>query len=488
MRSAHSRITPLAGDNQGPKRGRQSVWTVLLSLCLLFMLASVPLASLVVPASAATIPPVYYVAPTGSDTSGDGSASNPYATISHAVGVAPSGATVVVGPGTYAEYVLITKTLTLKSQSADPSNTVINAIGQPNGVVVLGPAAAKTVVEGFTVENANNHGIFVQDSHNIIIENNFVTHSGLNPIEDSKGTAYLGENKAITLLGTSNSTIAGNKVVDNIYGGISINDDGPINAGWNSTAVPSAGIPSGSPNPADGNTISGNLVSDNHPNHCSIVVSAYNQGEGVSYNVVSYNTVVDNTAGIIVAADTPNTKAVGNSVVYNTILNNGEAGVVLHSNAPGDVVTGNLISGNVLSNDGSGPKISGILVGGEGPVPVQNNTITDNVFQVEYVGIQIVNAKFTFTGGNQFSATVAVPVNGTVIDIGQATAKSGSQVTTIVSTVTATNSEGAGLVQPGNSSGEGLSFSLALVTAVGTLIVGLLIGILVRPPHDREVV
>ncbi len=450
---------------------------------LLFALASLVF---FVPVAKAASPPVIYVSTSGSDSGGDGSAANPYATISHAVGVAPAGATVVVGPGTYAESVTISKLIVLTSQSADPSNTIINALGQPNGIVVYGPATAKTIIEGFTVENANNHGIFVQDSFKVIIENNVVTHNGLNVIPG------LGEDKAITLLGTSNSTIAGNKVLGNLYGGISVNDDGPINAGWNSTAVPSAGIPNGSPNPANGNSISGNLVAGNKPHHCSIVVSAYDQGEGTSYNVVSNNDVIDNTAGIIVAADTPNTVAIGNDVVSNTILNDGEAGVVLHSNAPGDVVTNNLVADNLFSNDGSGPQISAILVGGEGPVPVQNTTIRDNVFQVEYVGIQIVNGLQTFVGGNQFLASVTQPINGTVVEISPPT-QSGSSVTatvsataTVTSTVVSSPSSVGAVTPPQGGNNEGLSFSLALVTAVGTLIVGLVVGIVVRPPRDKE--
>jgi hypothetical protein len=43
----------------------------------------------------------YYVATTGSDTTGDGSAGNEWATITHAVDTVPDGATVLVRPGLY---------------------------------------------------------------------------------------------------------------------------------------------------------------------------------------------------------------------------------------------------------------------------------------------------------------------------------------------------------------------------------------------------
>ena len=79
-------------------------------------------------------PTIVYVSPTGSDAKGNGSSTNPYATISHAVGVAPTGAILMIAPGTYTESVTITKPLTLESESSQPTNTIINAAGELNGV------------------------------------------------------------------------------------------------------------------------------------------------------------------------------------------------------------------------------------------------------------------------------------------------------------------------------------------------------------------
>ena len=419
----------------------------------LLLVLSVALVIAVVPAAGATPPPVFYVASTGSDSAGNGTISSPFATISHAVARATSGSTVIVKPGTYREMVLVTTKITLVSQSSQPSSTTVDATGKPAGIVVIGSGATGTVIQGFTVENANNEGIYVQDSSNVIVENNVVNHNVLNV------TKGLGEIKGIQLTGTSDSTVAGNTVIDNLYGGIGITDDGPINPSWNSTAVPGAGIPAGSANPGNGNTISGNTVARNRPNHCAIVVSAYNPGEGVANNIVSNNLVVDNQNGIIVAADTPNTSATNNTVISNNILNNGEGGVIIHSNAPGDVVTGNAIINNVFTANGFAPNLVGIVMGGEGPVAVQSSTITGNTFQNEVTGIQIVNAKQTFVGGNVMGATVTLPINGTV---------------TTINIPSAT---------PATSTGIPL---MALPTAIGTLIVGLIAGMIVNPFHKRQ--
>ncbi|MGA3109860.1 MAG: DUF1565 domain-containing protein, partial [Candidatus Bathyarchaeia archaeon] len=112
-------------------------------------------------------PTIVYVSPTGSDAKGNGSSTNPYATITHAVGVAPAGAILMIAPGTYTESVTITKPLTLESESSQPTNTIINASGELNGVAITGANANGTTIEGLTVENANAEGIYVQDASHV---------------------------------------------------------------------------------------------------------------------------------------------------------------------------------------------------------------------------------------------------------------------------------------------------------------------------------
>lgn len=458
--------------------------TVLSLSCLLIL----PLPA---PARAATPPSPFYVSTTGSDTTGTGSAGSPFATISHAVSLAVSGQTVVVEPGTYTEMVVITKQLTLTSETLEPSTTTIDATGQPVGIAVVGAKAAGTVVEGFTVTGANNEGIFVQDSNNVVVDNNVVSNNAFNVI------AGLGEVKGIQLAGASESTVAGNTVVGNGYGGIGVTDDGPVDASWNATAAPTSGIPAGTSNPGNANLISGNLVENNHPNHCAIVISAYDPNEGVANNIISGNTVVDNQNGVIVAADTPNTIAINNTVIYNNILNNGEGGVIVHSNAPGDVVKGSIIDYNTFSANGYLPTLEGVIIGGEGTVPVTDTTIVGNVFQNEAIAVQIVLGTNTMVGANIIGSTVKLAYNGTVTQIGTPTGSSTVTVTetasatvtqTLVSTQTSvlTSVVTSNVTATATSSSGGLTFSLALISAVGTLIVGLIVGMIVRPIREAS--
>ena len=388
---------------------------------------------------------VLYVSPTGSDTTGTGSFASPFATITHAVAQATSfyassknASTIIVEPGTYNEMVVITTPIDLMSENGMPLSTIINATGLANGIVVVGESASGTVVEGFATINANNHGIFVQDSSNVRVENDFASNNGLNV------QAGLGEDKAIQLAGTSDSAIDGNTIVGNLYGGVGITDDGAIDPSWNATAAPGSNIPTGTPNPGNNNTISGNTIINNRPNHCAIVVSSYDKGEGVSNNVVSDNVVIDNQNGIIVAADTPNTVAINNTVIGNNIIDNGEGGVIVHNNAPGDVVTGNAILNNVISGDGYLPTLEGVIVGGEGPVAAVNTVITGNTFQNEAIGVLVVNGNNTMVGGNTMDATVKLAYNGTVTEIssgkGSATGTSSPSTVTVSVTQTSTAS------------------------------------------------
>jgi len=120
------------------------------ALLLISIVAALPLT-----VAHAQPPAVIFVSTSGSDSSGTGSATSPYATISHAVAVAPAGAEILVMPGTYNEMVNFSKPLDVISVSGEPTNTIINAAGLAHGIEILGAGASGSGVEGLTVENAN---------------------------------------------------------------------------------------------------------------------------------------------------------------------------------------------------------------------------------------------------------------------------------------------------------------------------------------------
>lgn len=348
--------------------------------------------------------PVLYVSPSGSDQNGRGTAAAPFATIQHAVAVAPPHATVIIEPGTYSGSVTITEPLTLTADAtvADATAaTVLNASGQTNGITVSGAGASGTTIRHLTIENADNHGILVENANQVTIAGNRVVNNGLNP------NKAIAENKPIELVGTADGRVVDNVVTGNhADGGIGLADDGQINPG-------AAG--SGTPAPSRNNLVRGNQIIGNQGG-CGVVVAAYNPGQGVWDNQVIDNTVEKNVAGIVVAADPPGTAAVGNLVADNTVRANFIPGIIVHSNAPGQTVSRTTIVDNTIAQNGADPDVKqsraqtdGIAIIGAVD-PVTGTVVSGNHISDQYYGIWMENAAGTLVGGNQSASTVAVPV------------------------------------------------------------------------------
>jgi hypothetical protein len=225
----------------------------------------------------------------------------------------------------------------------------INATGYDIGIYI-GPGVHNVKVNGATVSGANDEGILVQRASNIVIENSAITGNGI--------SAYKGltEVKAIVLAGAKNCLVMGNVIKNNLHGGVSVLDDGPSII-FAPTAV------STSPVAGTGNLITANLIKDNQGD-CGIVLSAKNPGGGVSYNVVSMNTVlgfnpaagdtVPGVGGIVVAGGSFGpVKLQGNSVLSNVITGGFIPGISLHAFGPA-VITGTKLIGNKLTNNGAG--------------------------------------------------------------------------------------------------------------------------------------
>jgi len=405
-------IWPLSGRARFVSMKEKITSTITVIVVVLAIISASLVVSTSIVAAQSTPTAVIYVSVAGSDTAGNGSSTNPYATISHAISAAPAnGATVIVAAGVYNEMINITKPITLQSQSSQPANTIIDATGKMYGVFVSGSAAAGTVIQGLTVENADNHGILVQDTSNVIIMNNVIQHNGLNPTvcpepPTPPSGPCIAEDKAIELVGTSNSVVASNLVSNNLAdGGIGVSDDGQINPG---------AFTGGISNPAVGNVISGNTLTSNQGG-CGVVVAAYNAGQGVANNLVTGNRVVNGNAGIVIAADTPHTSATNNTVTENTVIDNQLPGIIVHSNTPGDLVSGTIVMRNVVSgNGGFGPKPTGIILIGAFS-PVQDTSISGNTVHSEYFGISVANATGTTVLNNLIDSTVSVPLDGVAL-------------------------------------------------------------------------
>jgi hypothetical protein len=266
----------------------------------------------------------------------------------------------------------------------------INATGYDVGIYI-GPGVHTVRDLGARVTGANDHGILAQDAYNDEIRYSTVEGNGLNR------HAGLSEDKAITLAGTRNVVVAGNRLSGNGDGGVGVYDDGP-----NSTVTfaPVALHPRGIA--SSGNVVWGNTIRDNF-NGCGIVVAAKNAGGGVHSTLVAFNQVFgfdpaggDNTpgtvGGIVVAGGQLGTVDVSRTVVIRNRVTGGLIpGVAIHSSAPGQV-GGTQVLGNVLIRNGSGAgaQPTGIeLATADGTIKgtqILDDRVVDDYFGVFHVG------------------------------------------------------------------------------------------------------
>ncbi len=292
----------------------------------------------------------------------------------------------------------------------------INAQGCDVGIYV-GPGVTNVDIVGATVKNANDHGIFVQDTMGVKVLGDTVVHNGLAP-HTCGAPPCIAEDKAIQLTGTTGVIVRDNLVLNNMAdGGIGVSDDG---------AFDPAALAPGALHPAIGNVIMDNMIV-NDSFGCGIVLAAYDAGAGVGANIVGDNLVVGSApgtgpfvGGIVVAADTPGTWVWDNAVVGNHIYRSIIPGIVVHSNAPGDRVWNNTFAHNMIGNNGfegppndptvpTGIEVVAEAAPGEANAPIlANTTLQDNSVNHDAIGVWLCDETNTMIIDLDGSAPVSV--------------------------------------------------------------------------------
>jgi hypothetical protein len=390
--------------------------------------------------ASAAPPATLYVATGGSDSGNCQASGSPCATIGYALSQASAGASVLVGPGTYAESANPAggvntigaglSGLTLASNPAvggSAANTIIDATGEANGVLV---EAGGATVRGFSVENAQLEGILVQPAPStwptsptaapagisgVTIQGNDVEHDDqaydtTTEVCPSSPTDADDCGEGIHLLGTSYSYVIGNRVANNV-GGILISDGGLPGATHGPISV----------GPAAYNMIAENTSTDNAFD-CGITLPSHDPRAvgpsgpqpalaGVYGNQVIHNTSTDNGgAGLLDATPYPGTGAYDNSFIQNTVSGNGEGGFQLHSHAPMQDVNGIHIlantfgTNNVAGDTDSGDLHTTAIILFSAVVPVTGTVVAGNTISGDTYGIwKTANVKATGLAGNHFS-------------------------------------------------------------------------------------
>ena len=335
-----------------------------------------------------------------------------YAKIQWAANAAAANDVINVAGGTYAEYVVIRKPLSLLGAGA--GTAIIDAAKLPHGIFVDGfnhPGLNNVTIAGFTVQHALYEGILVVSASDVTIRNNTIQNNdtvpdlhftgGLTgcPNQPGSGLYEMDETGdcggALHLIGTVNSIVSENYITGNADG-VLISDE---------TAE------------SRDNLLIRNVVIDN-PLECGIVLASHppaghNKPPFPPHNGVDHNTVAENVssgngvkiggAGAGMFSDGAGQGRVsGNVIIRNKLTNNGLGGVALHTHVgpafglPADDMSGNKIIGNFISGnlpdqaDTATPGPVGININsGDGGSPVLGTVISDNVITDEQIDVAI---------------------------------------------------------------------------------------------------
>lgn len=335
----------------------------------------------------------------------------------------------------------------------------INAAGCDVGIYI-GPGSTHVTIKNVKITGANDHGIFVQDASHITIKNSIVTGNGIaghgcpTPLSPPP---CIRENKAIQLVGTSDSVVTNNVVSHNVAdGGIGIADDGPTSVGGDPGALTNSAT---SPHQSKNIRVTENMVVDN-ANGCGIIVAGYDANVGVRNIEVRDNTIVGIPPAtpaqlppfggpfggpgsfdgqIIVAGDGPFTTVSNVRVVGNDLDGSLLPGIVIHANVFGDKISNTVVKDNTLSDNGwyppffgppgdtntpSSPDTTGISVVAEvgifpsslGPAPaISHTTIDSNTVHGDKIGVWLCGTDHTTISdldGNSTSPEVTCEAGG----------------------------------------------------------------------------
>jgi hypothetical protein len=285
----------------------------------------------------------YYVDPTGSDDTGDGSAAHPWHTIQHAATQVTAGDIVLINPGTYDGGITV-----------DTSGTASQAItfrANGPGVVVEGSGGERDAffvdradyitVEGLRIQHADRAGMRISLSDRVTVRNCvfadngtwglFTDFSNYTLVEGCESYGAVDEHGIYISNSSDYPTIRGNRLHHNAGCGLHMNGD----ASMGGDGVISYGL------------IVKNVVYENGTSGGSGI-----NMDGVTDTIVRNNLLYDNHAGgISLYRIDGGSGSMNNLVLNNTILMPSDGRWAI--NIPDVVDTGNKVFNNIIYSDHS---------------------------------------------------------------------------------------------------------------------------------------
>ena len=169
---------------------------------------------------------IYIDADSGDDDTGDGSSGKPYKTIQKGVDESAGGDTIEVRPGIYEEAVNIEKSITVRSSSQDPGDTIIRAPGELKTCVEM--RADGIELSGFGLENATTDwytGVYLTGTSGCTISNNILEDNSIGIYCTDSGDVTITDNAisanamyGIYLSRSNNCVLKDNVLEDNELG------------------------------------------------------------------------------------------------------------------------------------------------------------------------------------------------------------------------------------------------------------------------------